>query len=195
MEPARPSAGHVMHQDESTLEPLLVHACCGPCATVARERFPSYRPVLYFYNPNVTPREEYLRRLESARALAEADGMELVEGPYDPEAWRAAVSPHDDGREGGTRCRACFAFRLEGAARFAAENGFSRFSTTLTVSPHKRSADIFAAGARAALPGQEFVATDLKKRDGFGLSVRRTRELDLHRQSYCGCLPTERPAE
>lgn len=172
-------------------EPLLVHACCGPCATVAHERFSPRRPVLFFYNPNIRPRAEYERRLAAARRLAEADGLELVEGPYDPDAWRAAVAPHDDGREGGARCRACFAHRLEATARRAAAEGHSGFSSTLSVSPHKRTADIFAAGFDASSPGCAFVAVDLKKRDGFGASVRRSTELDLPRQDYCGCTPPE----
>ncbi len=174
-------------------EPLLVHACCGPCATVVAERFPGRRPILFFYNPNVHPRAEYDRRLEAARRVAEAAGLELVAGPYDPETWRAATAGLEAEPEGGARCRACFALRLARTAEEARRRGIGFFSTTLTTSPHKRADDVFAAGRSAEGAGAAFVAVDLKKSGGFNESVRRSQSLGIYRQSRCGCLPLESP--
>lgn len=172
-----------------TPEAVLVHACCGPCATVIPGRLTGRRALLYCFNPNIHPRAEYDLRLDSLRRFAASAGLELIEGPWDPDAWRAAVAGFEGEPEGGARCRACYALRLAGTAEEARRRGIPLFSTTLTVSPHKRTAHIHAAGEAAAGGGADYLALDLKKRGGFEESVRRSAALGLHRQTRCGCLP------
>lgn len=168
---------------------LLLHACCGPCASacVERVREDGLEPVLFFSNANIAPREEYLKRLESARRLAAAEGVELVEdtGACHAEWLEKVAKGFENEPEGGLRCRRCFAFSLSRAAAYAAENGYATFSTSLTVSPHKRSATVFEAGMEAG--GDAFAPYDFKKRDGFRRSVEKAKALGLYRQDYCGC--------
>ena len=171
---------------------VLLHACCGPCAShcVPELKSRGREPVLFFSNSNLDSRGEYERRLAAARRLAEAEGVRLVADPYDPASWERAVAGFEGEAEGGARCDRCFRHNLGRAAAAAAEGGFSAFSTSLTVSPHKNSQRVFAAGRAAAAetPGAPpFLEADFKKKDGFLDSVRRAAALGLYRQSYCGC--------
>jgi predicted adenine nucleotide alpha hydrolase (AANH) superfamily ATPase len=168
---------------------LLLHACCGPCSTVA---VPAWRgrgvePVAWFENPNIQPDAELERRRESMLRFSRAAGLELLvpeSGQESPgwAAWReslAAAAPDE-------RCAACLGLRLGAAGAAARELGFSRFSTTLSVSPFQRHDLIVRAGdAAAAASGVEFVYLDV--RDGYRDSYAESRRLDLYRQPYCGC--------
>ncbi len=168
---------------------LLLHTCCGPCATVAvpawRER--GLEPVGWFHNPNVQPAAELERRLESMRRYSRAVGLDLVveersrsEGAWG--TWLACLgqaSPDE-------RCADCLRLRLDAAAETASELGFSRFSTSLSVSPYQRHDLIQAAGETAAAGhGVDFVYLDL--RGLFRASYAESRRLGLYRQPYCGC--------
>jgi epoxyqueuosine reductase len=163
---------------------LLLHACCAPCAAGCVDRIPDdWEPILFFSNSNIAPQSEYALRLEQIRKLAGILGVPLIEDTYDHEAWRAAVAGFENEPEGGERCRRCFRFRLARAAARAAELGCPRFTTTLTVSPHKNSAQIFEAGHEVG----PFLELDFKKRDGFAHSLAQSRLYDLYRQNSCGC--------
>ena len=171
---------------------VLLHACCGPCAShcVPELKARGREPVVFFSNSNLDTREEYEKRLAAAKRLAEAEGVHLVADPYDPASWERAVAGFEGEPEGGARCDRCFRHNLGRAAAAAAAEGCAAFSTSLTVSPHKNSPRVFAAGRAAAAetPGAPpFLEIDFKKKDGFLDSVRRARELGLYRQSYCGC--------
>ena len=175
---------------------VALHACCGPCASacVPRLKAKGDDVTLVFANSNIDTREEFERRREAAENLARAEGVPFAALPYDHDDWLREVAAGFEGEpEGGARCARCFRYSLSRTAAFAAENGLEAFSTSLTVSPHKRSATVFAAGheaeSAAAAEGRQvqFVDEDFKKRDGFKESVRRAAELGLYRQSYCGC--------
>lgn len=138
--------------------------------------------LLYFANSNLDTREEYERRLDSARKLAAAEGCEIAAEPYDHEEWLKEVAcGYENQPEKGSRCARCFKYNLKKASAFAALRGIADFTTSLTVSPHKPSQVIFAAA------GEGFVPYDFKKQGGFLLSNRRAAELKLYRQNYCGC--------
>ena len=163
---------------------VLLHVCCGPCAGHAVETLQAdYDVTGFFSNSNIAPRTEYDRRLAAARTLAEAMDIELAEDTYDHAAWLARVTGLEAEPEGGRRCEVCFRFSLERAASYAREHGFDLFTTTLTVSPHKRSATLFAVGR----PLGPFHAIDFKKRDGFRRSMELAKTLNLYRQHDCGC--------
>jgi len=145
--------------------------------------------VLFFTNPNIYPRTEHDLRLEETRRYAAETGLGLLTDLNGETAWHAAVAPHSEEPEGGARCDACFAFRLDRTAARAAAEGFDAFTTTLSVSPHKRFAALEAAGRKAAEDhGVAFLAIDFKKKDGFRRSVQLSREYGLTRQDYCGCV-------
>lgn len=138
---------------------------------------------MFFSNSNIDSREEYDRRLESARRLAEVEGVAIYEDEYDHGAWLKEVAEgFENEPEKGARCERCFRFNLARTAKFAERNGFDAFATSLTTSPHKPSAKIFAA-----TDDPRFLREDFKKKEGFKLSVKRAAELGLYRQPYCGC--------
>lgn len=167
---------------------ILLHACCGPCASACTLRLAGEgrRTAVYFANSNIDTEEEFELRRASAQRLAEADGLEFFSAPYDHADWLAKVARGFESEpEKGARCARCFRYNLRQAAQFAAAHGFSSFTTSLSVSPHKPSKAVFAAGREAG--GAAFAEYDFKKRGGFLVSLRRSRELGLYRQSYCGC--------
>ena len=181
---------------------VVLHVCCGPCASAC---VPALRDLgnevaLFFSNSNIDTEAEFEKRLDNARKLAEADGVELVADSYDHEDWLEKVAKgSEDAPEKGARCARCFRYNLARAAAWAAEHGYEAFTTSLTVSLHKVSPMVFEAGADAAwgvsakdcggsaAAAPKFLPVDFKKKDGFLRSLRRAAELGLYRQSYCGC--------
>jgi predicted adenine nucleotide alpha hydrolase (AANH) superfamily ATPase len=169
---------------------ILVHACCASCSSYVLEHLAgTYEVTAYFFNPNIDPDEEYVLRLAEMRSVCEGLGVRLVEGDCSRDRWREAILPYRDLPERSERCWTCYRFRLEETARKAAELGIPLFTTTLSVSPHKTYERIAVLGADAAARhGIEFLAEDFKKKDGFKISIARSRERGLTRQDYCGCL-------
>ena len=169
---------------------LLLHICCGPCATAVVERLiDDYDITGYFYNPNIHPEEEYSRRLEAARAAAERFGIPFVEGRYDPEAFFEAVKGLEHEPENGVRCTVCYRMRLAATAEYAARNAFDCIASTLTIGPQKKAAVINPIGKDAAeTAGVGFFEGDWKKKDGFKRSLELSYEMGMYRQHYCGCV-------
>lgn len=174
---------------------LLLHSCCGPCATAVVSRLiPEWEVSVYYYNPNITDPYEYRRRKEALVSFLDAyrqtTGIRvpLLEGPYRCRDFMEAVKGLENCREGGERCRRCFDLRLGETAAAAARGGYDAFDTTLSVSPHKNSASLMAAGRAAAESwGPLYLEGNYKKKDGFGQSLRLSRLYGLYRQDYCGC--------
>ena len=166
---------------------VLLHACCGPCATHAIEelRRQGHAVTLCFAGGNLAPPEEYGRRLDAVRRLAEQTCTPLIVDAPDHAAWLAAVAGLETEPEGGARCRACFRYMLGRVQVLAAANGFESLATSLTVSPHKHSPTIFAVGRE--VDAGRFLPVDFKKGDGFRRSKELARAAGLYRQDYCGC--------
>ena len=178
---------------------VVLHACCGPCASACA---PALRDlgnevVLFFSNCNIDTREEFERRLAAARRLGAADGVAVVADDYDHADWLEKVAKGFEREpEKGARCARCFRYSLARTAAWAAAHGHEAFSTSLTVSPHKVSPVVFAAGREAAQTASaQFLEVDFKKKDGFLRSLRRSAELGLYRQAYCGCEFSKRQQE
>lgn len=169
---------------------ILVHACCASCSSYVLEHLAErYEVTAFFFNPNIHPDDEYALRLAEMRSVCEGLGLRLVEGECPKELWWNEVLPFKNLPEKSERCWTCYRFRLEETARKAAETGIPLFTTTLSVSPHKSYERIVAIGKEAAEKhGVEFLAEDFKKKDGFKISVARSRERNIIRQDYCGCL-------
>jgi epoxyqueuosine reductase len=110
----------------------------------------------------------------------------LVSGEYNPEKWLAATVGLEHEPEGGQRCGVCYRVRLQDVSRFALENGFEMFTTTLTVSPHKPAAIVNKVGEEVG--GNRFLPRDFKKQDGFKRANEIARNLNIYRQHYCGCV-------
>jgi predicted adenine nucleotide alpha hydrolase (AANH) superfamily ATPase len=164
---------------------LLLHACCGPCLLEPYDALSSQHDVRVVYaNPNIHPRAEYERRRDTLLEYARERGIGVDELEYDPAGWEAAVAGLDN--DCGERCRACFRVRLGAAARHAAAGGYEAVATTLTVSPYQDPVAIREAGEDVcADAGVAFLVTDF--RDRYPEATRRSRELGMYRQNYCGC--------
>ena len=177
---------------------LLLHICCAPDATVPWPELLSegYETVGYFYGGNIHPQEEYEKRAGAVTTLAEVTQAPAVLPAYEPEAWLDATRELACEPERGRRCALCFRLQLAAAASYAAENGFTHLSTTLTISPHKDAALINKIGAEAAAArGLVWLARVWRKQDGFKRSVAESRRLGLYRQNYCGCIYSLRSRE
>ncbi len=175
-------------------QPLLLHVCCAPCSTVAIERLAQHFALtLYFYNPNIQPEAEFEKRAAQLEKLTHRQEVgypiKKLPTPWGTEDFEKAAEGLESEPEGGKRCAACFALRLNQTAEKAADLGVGWFATTLTLSPHKNAPLINRLGEEAAARhGVRYLATDFKKQDGFLQSNRLSDELDLYRQNYCGCL-------
>lgn len=169
--------------------PLLLHACCAPCSTIPLERLRDHFQVtVFFYGPNIHPREEYQLRLADVERLCRHHGLELIQGAYRPSDWGRAVAPFRALPEGSQRCEACYRLRMTETARCARTGFFSCFTVTLTTARQKDSRLLARIGAEVAkAEGIEYLNQDFKKHAGFDLSLVRSRELGLRRQDYCGC--------
>ncbi|WP_201352786.1 epoxyqueuosine reductase QueH [Hydrogenimonas urashimensis] len=172
---------------------MLVHICCSVDSHFflqkLREDFPEERLVGFFYDPNIHPYSEYrLRLLDVQRSCARL-GIELIEGPYDYEAWLNAVRGHENDPEKGARCEICFDRRFEMSARKAREIGEKRMTTTLLVSPKKSQEQLVRTGERFARShGVEFVYVDYRSGGGTQLQQQVSKKERLYRQDYCGCM-------
>lgn len=176
---------------------LLLHSCCGPCSTACIERLiENYKITVFFYNPNITDREEYELRKENQikfinmynEKLSDEDKVEFIEGEYLAEEFLQVCRGLEAEPEGGRRCTECFKLRMERTAQAAAGTGNGIFGTTLTVSPHKNYSLISAIGCELADKyGLEFLDLDFKKKAGFQRSIQMSKEYGLYRQNYCGC--------
>lgn len=180
--------------DEEGKRPrLTLHICCAPCGSYVLEYLTRYFDItLFYYNPNIHPREEYDKRLGEIEKLLKAApfcrGVELIAGEYDSESWLEFVKGTENEREGGARCALCFESRLEKTAGLAKELKSEWFCTTLTISPHKNAELINGIGARLGEKyGVAFLPSDFKKREGYKRSIELCSEYGIYRQNYCGC--------
>lgn len=170
-------------------ERFLLHACCAPCGiAVIDELRKPYDLWVMFYNPNIFPEEEYLKRKRELVRVCEAWGVPMIDEDYDAAAWEEAVRGLDAEPEGGKRCPVCFRFRLFYVAEAAAELDFDVFGTTLSSGRNKSAAIIDPIGKEAAAAfGVRYFAEDWKKGGRQEIARQLSCEHDLYRQDYCGC--------
>lgn len=167
---------------------VLLHCCCAPCATQSLFRLKGVKTLAYFYNPNIMPIEEYNLRKENLIKLCNSLGIDYFIDEYDNQTYLNLVSGKEHLLEGGERCELCFYLRLYSAAKFAKQNEFDYFCTTLTLSPHKNSNLINEIGYRIEKElGIKYLPSDFKKQNGYQNSIQLSKEYNLYRQNYCGC--------
>ena len=174
---------------------ILLHSCCGPCSSSVLELLSQYFDVtVLWYNPNLYPEAEYVKRLDTQKMLLEkigADGVnaKLLIEPWRSEEYFARVKGLENEPEEGLRCRECFRLRLEETAKLASERGFDFFCTTLTVSSRKDAVVINAIGREcAAKYGVSWLPSEFRKREGNHRSIILSEKYGLYRQEYCGCI-------
>lgn len=182
---------------------LLLHACCGPCSSYVLETIARYfETTIIYYNPNIYPESEYSRRLDELKNFlprfkpAVENRISIIECSYNPEEFYEALRIKNDPqlaheKEKGERCRRCYYFRLKKTYDLALENHFDYFCTTLSISPFKDSLKINTIGEELTAgnsSGPKWLYSDFKKKGGFQRSLELSREFDLYRQQYCGCV-------
>lgn len=168
---------------------ILLHACCGPCSLEPTRLLleEGHDLAIYFFNPNIHPAEEYQLRVDALLWWANQNGVKVIEGEWDPRAWEQTVGKlQREGCEKSERCRACYRMRLEATAKKAVELGFDALSSTLNVSPDQFNDIIHEETDRAAeAAGLESVFRDF--RPYYPEASRRSRDMGMYRQHYCGC--------
>ena len=173
---------------------LLLHACCAPCSSYVLEYLSKHFAItLFFYNPNISPEEEYrFRQQELVRLVQEmglSDQVAIRFGNYDPREFTAIIRGREALPEGGSRCADCYRLRLQASAREAAAGGFDFFTTTLSISPYKNTEWLNTIGEEeGALAGVRWLPSDFKKRNGYKRSCELSAQYGLYRQDYCGCI-------
>lgn len=178
---------------ENKIPSLLLHVCCAPCSSYCLEYLSQYFSItVYYYNPNISIKEEYDYRLNEEKRLVSLmnfkNPVTVVEGRYNPREFFDVVKGLENEPEGGRRCEQCFRLRLESAAQIAAEKGFDYFTTTLTISPLKNADMLNSIGAETGkLYGVSWLYSDFKKREGYKRSIALSKQYNLYRQNYCGC--------
>lgn len=187
--------------DKEVIPALFLHSCCAPCSSYVLEYLRKYfRIMVFYYNPNITEGEEYRKRVAEQKRLiaaynAECQGypIEIIEGDYEPERFLEIASGLEQCPEGGERCFACYELRLRETAKRAKAGGYDFFTTTLSISPLKNAAKLNEIGERLAQEyGVRWLPSDFKKKDGYKRSIELSREYDLYRQDYCGCVYSRR---
>ena len=180
---------------------LLLHACCAPCSSYVLEYLSKYFEItIFFYNPNISPESEFRFRLNELKNLVhklphEGD-VRIIEGNYDNRLFFDAVKGMESLPEGGERCFKCYRLRLEETAKAAKAGGFSYFTTTLSISPHKNAQVLNELGKEISDAfGVPYLYSDFKKKNGYRRSCELSTEYHLYRQDYCGCPFSKAEAE
>ena len=173
---------------------LLMHACCAPCSSACLERLGNYFDIsILYYNPNITDKDEYLKRVEEIKKFISGFKtkypIKLIEGRYDPKEFFEIAKGLEDEPERGKRCFKCYRLRLEETAKVASEKEFDFFCTTLTLSPYKNAIWLNEIGEELNNNyNSTYLYSDFKKKNGYKRSIELSKEFDLYRQDYCGCV-------
>jgi len=178
---------------------LVLHCCCAPCSTAILECLIVHgiKPVLFFFNPNIHPQDEYIKRRNELLRLADLLKIETVVGDYDTKAWFQETKGLEQEKERGKRCDVCFEYRLHATALFTASLGIHHFTTTLATSRWKCKPQVDAAGerAQASVTNVSYWDQDWRKE---GLVTRRyqlVKEIGFYNQKYCGCVFSKKESE
>ncbi len=181
---------------------LFLHSCCAPCSSYVLEYLRKYfRITVFYYNPNITEDEEYHKRVAEQKRLISSYNknlqkdyfIEVIEGDYEPEHFFNIAKGLEQCPEGGERCFACYTLRLNETAKRAKAGNYDYFTTTLSISPLKNAAKLNEIGERLAKEYDiPWLPSDFKKKDGYKRSIELSREYDLYRQDYCGCVYSRR---
>lgn len=196
------------NEKRSRVPRLFLHSCCAPCSSYVLEYLSQYFEItVFYYNPNISPEEEYNKRiLEQRRLIGELTAcrqntgdpqeggsrfypIRMVTGPYEPQRFYEMARGLESEPEGGKRCYGCYRLRLEEAAKLAAEGGYDYFTTTLSISPLKNAVWLNEIGeGLAGIYPVKHLPSDFKKRNGYRRSVELSQKHNLYRQNYCGCI-------
>ncbi len=173
---------------------LLLHACCAPCSSAVLERLASHFIIsILYYNPNITEEKEYQKRLDELRKFISKLNFKyqinIIDSRYEPKEFFKIAKGLEKEKEQGKRCYKCYELRLEETAKVAKEKSFDFFATTLTLSPYKKTSWLNEIGENLSEKYQaNYLYSDFKKKNGYKRSIELSKEYNLYRQDYCGCI-------
>ena len=180
---------------------ILLHSCCAPCSSyVITFLAPYFNITILYYNPNIFPKNEYLKRKEEQirliNSLKTPNKVDILDCDYDNEIYEKQIKGYENCPERGARCNICFKLRLEKTAELAKKNNYDSFCSTLTVSPYKNAKLINEIGNELAKKYQiKWLYSDFKKNDGYKKSIELSKKYNLYRQNYCGCIYSKKEQE
>lgn len=180
---------------------ILLHSCCAPCSSYVITFLTTYFNItILYYNPNIFPKNEYLKRKEEQirliNSLKTPNKVNILDCDYDNEIYEKQIKGYENCPERGARCNICFKLRLEKTAELAKKNNYDYFCSTLTVSPYKNAKVINEIGNELAKKYQiKWLYSDFKKNDGYKKSIELSKKYNLYRQNYCGCIYSKKEQE
>lgn len=189
-----------MQRDEQK-KTLLLHSCCAPCSSYVLEYLSNFFDItVYYYNPNIYPDQEFVRRVEEQKKFIEnfkaKNSISFIKGEYQKERFYSISKGLEDENEGGERCTRCYELRLRETAIKAKEGKFDYFTTTLSISPHKDAQRLNSIGKILEEEyGVKYLYSDFKKKEGFKRSIELSKIYGLYRQNYCGCVFSKNESE
>lgn len=190
-----------MIQNLKSTPTLLLHSCCAPCSSyVLNYLSKHFKITVLYYNPNISPKEEYeKRKQEQIRLIQEMpfeNKVDIMDCDYDKDQFETLVKGLEEEREGGSRCFRCYRLRLEKTALLASQNHYDYFGTTLTVSPYKNSQKLNEIGYDLEqIYHIPYLYSDFKKKEGYKKSIEFSKIYHLYRQNYCGCVYSKKQSE
>ena len=189
------------HAANGELPTLFLHSCCAPCSSYVLEYLSEFFKItVFYYNPNIYPDDEYYKRVleqkEFISRLPAKNKIDFIEGNFDKERFYDMAKGLENVREGGERCFNCYELRLGEAAKMARELKMDYFATTLSISPLKNSQKLNEIGLRLADEYKvKYLVSDFKKKNGYVRSVELSKEYNIYRQDYCGCVFSKKERE
>lgn len=191
----------IQGEKKKEIPTLFLHSCCAPCSSYVLEYLKEYFQItVFYYNPNISLEEEYRKRVQEQKRLIAAYNQEkkghpikIIEGDYQPEEFYNMAKGFEQCKEGQERCFRCYKLRLRKTAELARAGNYSYFGTTLTISPLKNAEKINEIGESLAKEYQiSWLPSDFKKKNGYQRSIELSKEYNLYRQDYCGCIFSQR---
>lgn len=187
--------------NQKNIPSLLLHSCCAPCSSHVIDLLTNFFNItILYYNPNIEPLEEYEKRKnEELRFISEyphKNSITMLDCDHENNLYHQTIKGLEKEPEGGARCIKCYYLRMEKTAKLAKEKGFDYFATTLTVSPLKNSAKLNEIGKYLSEKYDiKYLYSDFKKKEGYKHSIELSKEYNLYRQDYCGCIYSKEERE
>lgn len=189
------------HQKQGETPTLLLHSCCAPCSSYVLEYLSKYFKItVLYYNPNIYPDEEYFKRVSEQKQFIEKfpteNKIDFIEGNFDKKRFYETVKGKERLPEGGERCFLCYELRLRETAEYATRGNYDYFTTTLSISPLKNAQKLNEIGLNLAKQyGVKYLVSDFKKKNGYKRSTELSRQYNMYRQNYCGCIFSKQERE
>ena len=186
---------------QTNTKSIMLHSCCAPCSSYVITFLSNYFDItILYYNPNISPKEEYEKRkkeqIKLIQNLKTKNKLNFLDCDYDNDIYEKNIKGFENTPEGGSRCHICFNLRLDKTGKLAKENNYDYFCSTLTVSPHKNSKIINEIGEKISQKYQiKWLYSDFKKNEGFKQSIELSKKYELYRQDYCGCTYSKKAKE